>query len=203
MKDFWDNRYNNKEFAYGEKPNLYFKKQLEKLEPGKILFPAEGEGRNAVYAAKLGHEVSAFDISESGKTKAEILANSNNVKLNYTIGELPNLNYKNEAFDAIVCIYTHFPANIKNDYFNLIEKKLKKGGFIIFEGFSKNNLKLKEADPDVGGPSNIEVLFSIEEINTYFKNYEIIELKEEIILLNEGLYHKGKGSVVRFFGRKK
>lgn len=203
MKDFWDNRYNNKEFAYGKKPNLYFKKQLEKLEPGKILFPAEGEGRNAVYAAKLGHEVSAFDISESGKTKAEILANSNNVKLNYTIGELPNLNYKNEAFDAIVCIYTHFPANIKNDYFNLIEKKLKKGGFIIFEGFSKNNLKLKEADPAVGGPSNIEALFSIKEINTYFKNYEIIELKEEIILLNEGLYHKGKGSVVRFFGRKK
>ena len=50
----WNDRYSKDEYAYGEEPNRYLKEQLEKLAVGKILFPAEGEGRNAVFAAKLG-----------------------------------------------------------------------------------------------------------------------------------------------------
>lgn len=60
--DRWNERYSKEEFAYGEEPNQYLKEQLEKLDVGKILFPAEGEGRNGVYAAKLGWNVFAFDI---------------------------------------------------------------------------------------------------------------------------------------------
>ncbi|KJD36027.1 methyltransferase [Tamlana sedimentorum] len=203
MKDFWNNRYSDKAFAYGKEPNAYLEERLGQLKPGKILFPAEGEGRNAVHAATLGFNVWAFDISESGRTKANILANENNVKIDYKIGALPELNYENEAFDAIALIYSHFPSSIKNEYFKLIEDKLKNGGYIIFEGFSKNNLKLKEANPAVGGPSQLDALFSINEISNYFKNYEIIELCEKKINLKEGLYHNDEGSVIRFFGRKK
>jgi hypothetical protein len=61
--DRWNDRYSKEEFAFGVHPNDYLKEQLEKLPIGKILFPAEGEGRNAVFAAKLGWTVSAFDIS--------------------------------------------------------------------------------------------------------------------------------------------
>ena len=50
----WNERYSKEEFAYGDQHNNYLKEQLEKLKIGKILFPAEGEGRNAVFAAKLG-----------------------------------------------------------------------------------------------------------------------------------------------------
>ena len=50
-KEFWDERYNEENFAYGHEPNVLLKKILDKLPAGKILFPAEGEGRNAVYAA--------------------------------------------------------------------------------------------------------------------------------------------------------
>ena len=60
MKEFWDDRYSKNEFAYGEQPNNYLKEQLEKLQVGRILFPAEGEGRNAVFAATLGWKVSSF-----------------------------------------------------------------------------------------------------------------------------------------------
>ncbi|EMM82692.1 thiopurine S-methyltransferase domain protein [Leptospira interrogans str. 2002000626] len=67
--DRWNERYNKEEFAFGEQPNEYLKEQLEKLKIGTILFPAEGEGRNAVFAAKLGWNVSAFDISIEGKRK--------------------------------------------------------------------------------------------------------------------------------------
>jgi hypothetical protein len=74
MTDVWTNRWNeryaNEEFAYGEEPNNYLKEQLTKLDAGKILFPAEGEGRNAVFAAKEGWTVSAFDISNEGLRKA-------------------------------------------------------------------------------------------------------------------------------------
>lgn len=53
MKEMWDKRYGNTEYAYGEEPNAFFKKTLDKLDlKGSILLPAEGEGRNAVYAAK-------------------------------------------------------------------------------------------------------------------------------------------------------
>ena len=70
MKDFWNQRYAADEYAYGTAPNAFFKAVLDPLPPGRILLPAEGEGRNAVYAAKLGWEVVAFDQSEGGQKKA-------------------------------------------------------------------------------------------------------------------------------------
>lgn len=69
MKDFWDKRYSETEYAYGVQPNTYIKQNIDKLSPGTILFPAEGEGGNAVYAAKEGWQVTAFDNSEVAKTK--------------------------------------------------------------------------------------------------------------------------------------
>src|SRR6186713_3732560 len=92
----WNDRYSNEAFAYGEEPNNFFKEQIEKLNAGTILFPAEGEGRNAVYAAKLGWEAAAFDISAEGKNKALKLAEANNVTIDYKIGELETLNYQPE-----------------------------------------------------------------------------------------------------------
>ncbi len=57
MNSFFDDVYGHEEYAYGKMPNEYLKEKLRDLKPGKILFPAEGEGRNAVYAAKSGWDV--------------------------------------------------------------------------------------------------------------------------------------------------
>ena len=199
----WNDRYSKDEFAYGENPNNYLKEQLEKLDPGKILFAAEGEGRNAVFAAKLGWEVSAFDISIEGKNKALRLAEANNVTIEYKVGELETLNYDNDQFDAIALIYAHFPAEIKSLYHKTLDKYLRTKGIIIFEAFSKKHIEYLEKNQNVGGPKEIEMLFSIDEIISDFRNYEIIELEEKEIELNEGLFHNGKGSVIRFVGQKK
>lgn len=201
--NMWDERYRSKEYVYGKKPNTYLKTQLEKLNTGTILFPAEGEGRNAVYAARLGWVVSAFDTSVEGKNKALLLAKENKVKVDYRVGQLSDLNYKEEEFDAIVLIYAHFPAKFRSNYHKLFDKYLKTGGIIILEGFSKSHLAYQAKNPKVGGPRDLELLFSIEEIRSEFHKYEIIELEEKEVDLNEGLYHKGKGSVIRFTGRKK
>jgi len=201
--DRWNDRYSSEEFAYGTAPNKYLKEQLEKLKTGSILFPAEGEGRNAVFAAQLGWKVSAFDISAEGKNKALKLAEANNVVIDYQLGELETLNYQAEQFDVIALIYAHFPAAIKSSIHQTLETYLRKDGYIIFEAFSKKHLEYLAINDKVGGPKDIESLFSIEEIQSDFPDYEIIQLEEKVIELNEGLFHNGKGSVIRFVGKKK
>jgi len=199
----WNDRYSAEEFAYGTAPNNYLKESLEKQDIRTILFPAEGEGRNAVFAAKLGWKVSAFDISSEGRNKALKLAESENVILDYQIGELETLHYQPEQFDAIALIYAHFPAEIKSAMHKTLDQYLRKGGCIIFEAFSKKHLDYLAINDKVGGPKDIASLFSIEEIKSDFPNYEIITLEEKEIELNEGLFHNGKGSVIRFIGKKK
>ena len=198
----WDDRYRDKEYAFGKLPNDFLKEQLEKLTVGTILFPAEGEGRNAVFAAQLGWTVSAFDISIEGKNKAQQLATAHGVDIDYQIGELPELNYHAEQFDVIALIYAHFPAAIKAHYHRLLSSYLRTGGIIIFEAFSKNHLSYMLRNEKVGGPKDLESLFSLNELNSYFTNYEMIVAEEKEIELNEGLYHNGRGSVIRWVGRK-
>ncbi|WP_339647854.1 class I SAM-dependent methyltransferase [Salegentibacter sp. UBA1130] len=93
MKNFWNERYADEDYVYGKTPNEYFKEKIDEMPPGKILLPAEGEGRNAVYAASLDREV---DISEKGKEKALNLANKQSVEIDYKVGDLPDLDYKDE-----------------------------------------------------------------------------------------------------------
>ncbi|MDI7229416.1 class I SAM-dependent methyltransferase [Leptospira santarosai] len=199
----WNERYSKPEFAFGEQPNDYLKEQLEKLSPGSILFPAEGEGRNAVFAAKLGWTASAFDISVEGKKKALRLAEINKVTIDYQVGELHSLNYKENQFDAIALIYAHFPADIKSFYHKTLDKFLRRNGIVLFEAFGKKHIDYVLKDERIGGPRDIASLFSMDELKEDFANYEIIELAEKEIELSEGLYHNGKGSVIRFVGRKK
>jgi len=200
--DRWNDRYRKDEFAYGIQPNNYVKEQLEKLPIGNILFPAEGEGRNAVFAAKLGWTVSAFDISVEGKNKALRLAETNHVTIDYQLGELQALHYKPEQFDTIALIYAHFPADIKSLYHKKLHTYLRQGGFVIFEAFSKRHIDYIAKNEKVGGPKDIASLFSLNEIKSDFANYEIIALEEKEIELNEGLFHNGTGSVIRFVGKK-
>lgn len=203
MKEFWEERYAAKTFAYGVDPNVFFEKVLkEKQLQGAILFPAEGEGRNAVFAAKQGLNVTCFDMSGQGKLKAEKLAVINNVSINYLVGEFSELHFEEESFDVIVLIYAHFPSNVKTEYHKKIASYLKKGGILILEGFSENQLKINNEYQQSFGPKKVEMLYTVEEIRNDFEDLEIELLKEMKIDLNEGIHHKGIGSVIRFVGKK-
>lgn len=203
MKEFWEERYSEKEFAYGVEPNVFFEKVVKDLKlKGTILLPAEGEGRNAVFAAKKGLNVTCFDISSQGKMKAEKLATLNNVQINYLVGEFSELEFEENSFDVIALIYAHFPSNVKSQYHQELVKYLKKDGVLILEGFSKKQLEINKENEKPFGPPNIEMLYTIEDIQNDFSVLETIELSEELIELNEGIYHKGKGSVIRFIGKK-
>lgn len=199
----WDERYSQSEYAYGEAPNNFLQRELDTLAPGKILFPAEGEGRNAVYAAKKGWQVTAFDISTEGQKKALQLASKHKVAIRYDVGALETLALTENEFDAIALIYAHFPADIKSSYHKQLTRFLRKGGIVIFEAFSKKHIDYIAKNEKVGGPRDIASLFSIEEIRSDFSDFDILTLEEVEIELNEGLYHNGTGSVIRFIGKKK
>lgn len=199
----WDQRYSSSNYAYGINPNEFFKDTLNEYAlNGNILFPAEGEGRNAVYAAKKGLKVTAFDISKEGRKKALQLAKEENVTLHYEIGALEDLELVNTKFDVAALIFAHFPPTILSDYHKKISDLIVAGGMIILEGFSKNHLPLRNANPKLGGPNKLEMLFSVDSVKKDFPNFEIIQLEEVDVELNEGEFHNGRSKVIRFVGRK-
>jgi cyclopropane fatty-acyl-phospholipid synthase-like methyltransferase len=203
MKEFWDERYAVQEYVYGKLPNEYLKQQLGRLIPGKILFPAEGEGRNAVYAARQGWEVFAFDQSVEGKRKALMLADEHGVGIDYRTGLLEEVDYAPGQFDAIVLIYAHFPPETKAAYHTRLAGYLRPGGTIIIETFSKLHTEYQEQNPCAGGPRNSGLLDSADELLSFYDGFEVLELSETETELNEGAFHRGKAHVVRFTGRKR
>ncbi|MES2377832.1 MAG: class I SAM-dependent methyltransferase [Bacteroidota bacterium] len=202
LKEFWNDRYKNQDYAYGTGPNLFFKEWLQKLEPGSILMPADGEGRNGVFAAQLGWQVTSVDLSVEGRSKALALAEANQVRLDYLVGDLAGFQFEKASFDVIGLIYAHFPAGQKSIFHQKLNECLKPGGAIILEAFNKQHLNLNKLDPKVGGPKELAMLYSAAELHADFPNYEIELLAEKEILLEEGQYHVGKGAVVQFVGIK-
>ena len=129
----WNERYSRTEYIYGEEPNKFLEEQLPKIEPGTIIFPCEGEGRNAVYAATLGWQVLAFDSSEAGKAKAMKLSQMKNVAIDYQIEDANNIQYPDNSADVIAFIYAHFPTDLRNSMLAKANKWLKPGGTIILQ----------------------------------------------------------------------
>jgi 2-polyprenyl-3-methyl-5-hydroxy-6-metoxy-1,4-benzoquinol methylase len=202
MKEFWNKRYSSEQYAYGELPNEYFRETISGLDPGKILLPAEGEGRNAVFAASIGWDVSAFDISEAGKEKAEQLAEKHGVGINYLMGDVESLAFEAESFDAIGLVFAHFPGMIRQKIHHRLSTYLKHGGHLIMEAFSKKHLAYNMINEKAGGPKDEDMLYTVEDIRSDFPGYHILELIETDTSLHEGEYHQGKASVIRFFGKK-
>jgi 2-polyprenyl-3-methyl-5-hydroxy-6-metoxy-1,4-benzoquinol methylase len=198
MNDYWNNRYADKEFAYGTSPNEYLKEQLSRITPGRILFICEGEGRNAVYAAAQNWEVEAFDLSEEGQKKALALAKEKSVTINYQIADATKVDYPENSFDVIAIIYAHFPSTIRKSIHNKIKQWLKPNGSVILEVFNPNQLKNNSV-----GPKDIDMLYSTDIVGDDFSDFEIKQLTANQIELNEGKYHTGKADVLRFFGSKK
>jgi hypothetical protein len=197
MKDFWDKRYAESEFAYGALPNEFLKVQLQNLSTGKILFVCEGEGRNAVYAAIQHWNVEAFDLSAEGKKKALQLAEQNNVTINYQVKDATTIQYPENSFDCIALIYAHFPETIRKSIHKKVMNWLKPNGYVIIEAFNPNQLKNTS-----GGPKDLSMLYTKEIMADDFKDLMFQQISTETIELNEGKYHIGKADVIRFIGKK-
>jgi SAM-dependent methyltransferase len=196
MENFWDQRFKGEEYHYGTAPNAFFEEQLKSIPAqGKALFPAEGEGRNAVFAAGLGWEVTAFDSSVEGRKKALHLAQNKGVEISYLHQSYDSFEAAPESFDLIVLIYAHHPQ--RAEVHQKLLRYLKPGGWLLLEGFSKEQIHRNS-----GGPKNIDMLFSEEELRADFAHMKELNIEKQIIHLHEGEHHKGEASVMRVLGRK-
>lgn len=199
MQEMWNKRYADNESVYGQLPNEFFEEFLNSSKrTGSILLPAEGEGRNAVFAAKKGWSVTAFDFSEVAKEKALAFATKSNVKIEYSLHDYETSTYEPESFDLIALIYSHPEPKSRESFYQKIYLWLKTGGQIILEGFSTDQLKYNS-----GGPKDINLLFNEDQMRDELQMFEIQLLTTLQIELKEGDYHKGNASVVRLIGTKK
>ena len=197
MSQFWNERFASTSYVYGTEPNEFLKTELEKLSPGKILFPGEGEGRNAVYAARLGWEVTAFDSSLQGKQKADRLAKSQNVRIDYQIASYEAAQFPADTFDCIALVFTHMPADKRNGYHQRFLQWLKPGGSLLLEGFSKEQIRYSS-----GGPKEVTMLWSADELA---KDFEVLsQFSSQLVEtdLHEGDFHRGKAAVIRATGTR-
>jgi len=197
MKNFWDERYSTKEYVYGTIPNQFFKEEIDKLKPGKILMLGEGEGRNAVYAAVSGWQVDAIDSSSAAKEKAIKLAEQNHVSINYQVADISSYDFPKDKYDAVGIIFLHMNQSEYEMFFRHCKEALIKDGKIILELFSKNQFGKTS-----GGPQDLSMLYSVEQIRKNFPTLKHELLQEKSIILSESKFHQGEASVIRFVGVK-
>jgi SAM-dependent methyltransferase len=197
MKSFWNNRYAEREYVYGEEPNVFFAEQLKLIKPGTIILPCEGEGRNAVFAANNGWKVFAFDSSEEGMSKAMKLAEKSGAVINYTIEDAGSVSYANDSADVVALIYAHLPPEVRAALHQKAVQWLKPGGYLILEAFNPSQLSNKS-----GGPKDIEMLYSDDMLRQDFTGLQTEFTGLLQMGLNEGKYHEGEADIIRFVGVK-
>lgn len=198
MREMWNQRYSGKEYVYGEEPNAIFRSFIDSNKPGSILLPGEGEGRNAVYAARKGWRVFAYDFSENAAKKARLLAEKNRVNFEYQNVVFEKFEPPENRFDAIALIYVHLPSSQRPKFFRNLISALKPGGKIVMEVFSKTQLL-----NDTGGPKTDDLLYDFDELRRTFKEMKFEKLVEQIIELYEGKFHGGMADVLRMIAIKK
>ena len=194
---FWNERYSQSEFVYGEGPNIFFAEELSKLMPGTIILPCDGEGRNAVYAATKGWNVQAFDLSEAGKLKADHLALKYGVEIDFQIMDAEFASFSDESTDVVALIYAHLPPEVRKTLHLNSIKWLKPGGKVILEVFCPDQLNNSS-----GGPKDLNLLYTKEMLSDDFKDLKIELLEYKKIELNEGKFHKGIAAVIRMIASK-
>ncbi|MEI6436557.1 MAG: class I SAM-dependent methyltransferase [Bacteroidota bacterium] len=196
-KEIWNTLYRADEYVYGKLPNEFFRSELDKLAVGKLLLPAEGEGRNAVYAAARGWDVRALDQSEEGQKKALLLAQETGVKISYDISDILTADFHTDEFDAIALIFVHLPSLNRVGFHHQVSRWLKPGGTLIIEAFSK-----EQANFTSGGPKDPDMLFSSESLADDFKSLKILMNNKLMVFHNEGAFHRGEASVIRLIATK-
>lgn len=192
----WDQRYAGEAYVYGQTANTFLQQHITDLT-GPVLSVAEGEGRNAVFLAQHGLEVVGVDSSAVGLAKAQRLAKSKKVTITTVQADLaeyqPAVNY----FASVVSIFAHLPSQLRRNLHHRLAKALRPGGVLLLEGYSKQQL-----GRGTGGPNNLDMLFSLDELLQDFPGFKVIlgqEIQREVI---EGTGHTGLAEVVQLILQK-
>lgn len=197
MGNMWDERYSQKEYFYGKTPNDFLRIASGLIPKGSdVLCLAEGEGRNAVFLAGQGFNVTAVDFSVVGKEKAMALAFLQNVKIDYLIADLNEFTFPKKIM-AVISIWCHLPKELRQTVHAQIEKKLLPGGVFILESYNPKQLEFK-----TGGPPTIDLLYTEDQIKSDFNSLDWILVQNTERTITEGAGHLGRSSTLQMVGIK-
>ncbi|MCW8985804.1 MAG: class I SAM-dependent methyltransferase [Thermoanaerobaculales bacterium] len=193
----WDERFSEPGYAYGTEPNGFLVSVADRIPGGRVLCLAEGEGRNAVFLAGLGYDVTAVDASTVGLAKAEALAHDRGATIDTVLADLEDFQIEPGAWQGIVSIFCHLPPVIRAALHERCLRGMVPGGVFVLEGFTHRQLEL-----GTGGPRNRELLMELEIIRQELPGLRL-EIGREIEReATEGKYHKGTVSVLQILAVK-
>ena len=191
QKEFWNNKFSKVDYFYGINPNEFLASNIGLLNNHKkLLCLGEGEGRNAIFFAKNGFEVSAIDASDLGLGKLQNRAKEENLDIKTICIDL-NFWKAEEKYDVIMASYLHLLREERERLFEKIEEALNINGYFIAEFFSTKQLSYNS-----GGPKDLDLLYSVENFSNHF-NLCKKNITEEIVVLDEGIGHQGEACVIR------
>ena len=194
----WDERYSASDYFYGKEPNDFLREQIKRLPAGgQVLCLAEGEGRNAVYLAREGFQVTAVDGSRVGLQKLEALAKDSGVSVKTVCADLADFAIEPQAWDAIIAIWCHLPSALRKKVHAASVQGLRKGGAFLLEAYRPEQLKY-----GTGGPKDPDFLMNLEVLRPELTGLSLEVQVEQDREIHEGKGHQGPSSVVQVMGFK-
>lgn len=197
----WDERYSEPEWAYGCQPNDFLKAYSKHIPPqAKVLCLAEGQGRNAIFCAQLGHNVTAVDQSTVGLERAQQLAKQCGVAIKTIVADLADFDLGDQQWDAIISIAAHLPPQLRAKVHRQVVQALKPKGVFILEAYCPAHLEL----PGVGGPppEHKALLMPLDMLQQELSGLQFKLAHEIEREISEGQYHQGLSGVVQILASK-
>lgn len=192
----WDKEYDTDIYVYGKIANDFLRENYTSIPKNhgqaKVLCLAEGEGRNAVFLAQQGYQVTAVDLSAVGLKKARQLANDNHVSIETICADLAELDLGERCWDGIVSIFCHLPPTVRQALYRRVEKALKPTGVLLLESYRPEQL-----DYQTGGPPVAEMMTSTATLLKELPNLDfshLVAIERNVV---EGVNHKGLAAVVQ------
>ncbi len=195
MTNFWDERYGSDEYAYGVEPNDFLRAEAYRIPPGPVLCLAEGEGRNAVFLAGLGHQVTAIDLSIEGLRKAERLARAHDVTIEVIQADLATFDLGIDRWSGIVEIFAHVPLAVRHRIHAQIPHALRAAGCLVLETYRPEQLAL-----GTGGPKELSLLSTLAELREQLSPLELVVARDANREIHEGRFHDGPSATVQLVG---
>lgn len=198
----WDQRYSEPGFAYGTEPNDFLLETYQRIPAGgRVLCLAEGEGRNAVFLAQMGYEVTAIDLSEVGLKKAKQFACDKGVTITTQLADLADYPFGEQQWDGIVSIWAHTPKEIRQHVHAQISTALKTNGAFILEAYTPEQPSMS----GVGGPPATQtgMFMSLDSLRSELGSLNEIVAIEKHRNVMEGSSHQGMSAVVQYVACKK
>ena len=194
----WDARYAAEGWAFGTEPNDFLREQADQLPPGRVLCLAEGQGRNAVWLAQRGHDVTAMDQSAFGLEGARQLAAERGAKITTVRADLETFEIEPGAWQGIVSIYAHVTGDVRSRVHARVERGLAPGGVFILEAY-----RPEQIGRGTGGPSDDDRMVNLERLRRELPSLEFLVAREVDREVLEGHRHKGMSSVVQLVARRR